>query len=205
MKNCPGIIARLYHTDRTQLGLLKEQYAEWKKARLKYCCNQVWMKMVGRYHGMLHPSAKNLRTFVWWEDSTRKTKPTDWSTFLSPSGFPDPSNRTDDDDWLTDWHAFWFTLICLSLVCLCEQLAECHVIQVLVRWRDSVGEGTWRVVELAESHEVGLITCEGDGNVVGVVTPLIRGVTQEISMTIRLSSSEYSSQCRRWKEKKKTG
>ena len=28
-------------------------------------------------------------------------KPTDWSTFLSSSGFPDPSDTTDDD-WLTD-------------------------------------------------------------------------------------------------------
>ena len=39
-------------------------------------------------------------------------------------------------------------------MCLCEQLAECHVI-----------------------HEVGLITCEGRGDVVGVVTPL-GGVAQ---------------------------
>ena len=31
---------------------------------------------------------------------------------------------------------------------------------------------------LAEGHEVGLITCEGDGDVVGVVTPLVRGVAQ---------------------------
>ena len=29
-------------------------------------------------------------------------KPTDWSTFLSPSSFPDLSNTTDDDDRLTD-------------------------------------------------------------------------------------------------------
>ena len=45
-------------------------------------------------------------------------------------------------------------------MCLGEQLAEC------------------RVVELAEGHVVGLITCEGDGDVVGVVTPLVRGGAQ---------------------------
>ena len=33
-------------------------------------------------------------------------------------------------------------------------------------------------MELAEGHEVGLITCEGDGDVIGVVTPLVRGVAQ---------------------------
>ena len=26
------------------MGLLREQYAERKKVRLQYCCNQVWMK-----------------------------------------------------------------------------------------------------------------------------------------------------------------
>ena len=39
-------------------------------------------------------------------------------------------------------------------------------------YRGNVGEGTLRVVELVESQDVGLITCEGGGNVVGVVTPL---------------------------------
>ena len=34
------------------------------------------------------------------------------------------------------------------------------------------------VAELAEGHVVGLITCEGDGDVVGVVTPLVRGGAQ---------------------------
>ena len=48
-------------------------------------------------------------------------------------------------------------------MCLCEHLAECHVIHV---------------VELAEGHEVGLITCEGGGDVVGVLTPLVGGVAQ---------------------------
>ena len=34
------------------------------------------------------------------------------------------------------------------------------------------------VAELAEDHVVGLITCEGGVDVVGVVTPLVRGVAQ---------------------------
>ena len=30
------------------MGLLREQYAEWKQAPLPYCCNQVWMKNGGQ-------------------------------------------------------------------------------------------------------------------------------------------------------------
>ena len=44
---------------------------------------------------------------------------------------------------------------------------------------DGVGEGTLGVAELVEDRVVGLITCEGDGDVVGVVTPL-RGVAQVV-------------------------
>ena len=43
-----GIIARRQHTDQKQMGLLKKQYAEWRKAPLLYCCNQVWMKIGGQ-------------------------------------------------------------------------------------------------------------------------------------------------------------
>ena len=48
----------------------------------------------------------------------------------------------------------------------------------------NVGEGTLGVVELVGDHVVrddviGLVTCEGDGDVVGVVTPLVRGVAQD--------------------------
>ena len=39
-----------HHTDRNQMGLLKEQYAEWKKEPLQYCCNQFWMKIGGQNH-----------------------------------------------------------------------------------------------------------------------------------------------------------
>ena len=42
----------------------------------------------------------------------------------------------------------------------------------------NVGEGTLGVAELAEGHVVGLITCEGGVDVVGVVTPLVRGGAQ---------------------------
>ena len=37
----PGIILRQHHTDQKQMGLLKEQCAESRKAPLLYCCNQV--------------------------------------------------------------------------------------------------------------------------------------------------------------------
>ena len=36
-----GIIARLHHTDRRLMVLLKEQCAEYKKVPLLYCCNRV--------------------------------------------------------------------------------------------------------------------------------------------------------------------
>ena len=37
----PGIIVRRHHTDREQMGLLKEQCAEYRKAPLLNCCNRV--------------------------------------------------------------------------------------------------------------------------------------------------------------------
>ena len=48
IKIFPGIIVRQHHTDQKQMGLLKEQCAEKKKAPLPYCCNQVWMKVRGQ-------------------------------------------------------------------------------------------------------------------------------------------------------------
>ena len=41
----------------------------------------------------------------------------------------------------------------------------------------NVGEGTLGVDELVDDRVVGLMTCEGDGDVIGVVTPL-GGVAQ---------------------------
>ena len=48
VKIFPGLIARQHHTDHKQMGLLREQCAEWKKVCLRYCCNQVWMKIGGQ-------------------------------------------------------------------------------------------------------------------------------------------------------------
>ena len=48
MKIFYGIIVRRHYTDRKQMGLLKEQCAESKKAPLPHCCNQVWMKIGGQ-------------------------------------------------------------------------------------------------------------------------------------------------------------
>ena len=62
-------------------------------------------------------------------------------------------------------------------MCLGEQLAECSVVNIQVR-RGNVGERTLGVAELAEGRVVGLITCEGGVDVVGVVTPLVRGGAQ---------------------------
>ena len=52
VKIFPGIIVRQHHTDQKQMGLLREQCAEKRKAPLLYCCNQVWMKIGGQFHGM---------------------------------------------------------------------------------------------------------------------------------------------------------
>ena len=66
----------------------------------------------------------------------------------------------------------------MSTACLGEQLAERSVVNVQVRRRGNVGEGTLGVAELVDDHVVGLITCEGGVDVVGVVTPLVRGGAQ---------------------------
>ena len=49
----------------------------------------------------------------------------------------------------------------------------------------NVGERTLGVAELVEDHVVGVITCEGDGDVVGVVTPL-RGVAQVVLQDVQV-------------------
>ena len=59
MKIFPGIIVRQHHTDRKQLGLLSEQYAEWKKVRLQYCCNQVWLTNGGQIPWNAFPICEN--------------------------------------------------------------------------------------------------------------------------------------------------
>ena len=82
---------------------------------------------------------------------------------------------------LIDGHTFRTAVIGLSSVCFGDQLAERTVVhvQVNVGWRGSVGEknpGSWQLVD---DRVVGLITCEGNGDVVGVVTPL-RGGAQVV-------------------------
>ena len=48
VKKYPGITVRQYHTDQKQMGLLRGQCIELRKAPLRYCCNQLWMKNSGR-------------------------------------------------------------------------------------------------------------------------------------------------------------
>ena len=48
VKIFPGNIVRHHHSDHKQVGLLREQCAEWKKVRQRCCCNQVWMKNGGQ-------------------------------------------------------------------------------------------------------------------------------------------------------------
>ena len=71
----------VYHTDQKQMGLLREQYAEWKKVPLLYAIRSEW-KLVGRFHGILFLSAKYSRYLVWWEDALWKTG---WSSLICVS------------------------------------------------------------------------------------------------------------------------
>ena len=48
VKNYSGIIVRPHHTDQKRMGLLREQCVELTKGHLRYCCNQVWMKIGGQ-------------------------------------------------------------------------------------------------------------------------------------------------------------
>ena len=48
VKIFPGIFVRQNRTDRKQMGLLKEQFAELRRELLQYLCNQVWTKNGGR-------------------------------------------------------------------------------------------------------------------------------------------------------------
>ena len=74
VKNYLGIIVRQHRTDRKRKwDLLKERHAELKKGYLLYYCNQVWMKMVGGFHGMLLLSAKHSTSLVSWEDTIWKS------------------------------------------------------------------------------------------------------------------------------------
>ena len=77
----------------------------------------------------------------------------------------------------TDTYTFRTAVIGVFSVCFSEQLAERSVVHVLVRWRSNVGEGTLGVDELVGDRVVGLITCEEDGDVVGVKA-LLGGVVQ---------------------------
>ena len=69
-----GIIFRLHHTDRKLMGLLREQCAEDQERDL--CCivaiRSGW-KLVGRFYGMLHLSAKRHWFIIWWEDTIWKS------------------------------------------------------------------------------------------------------------------------------------
>ena len=65
-------------------------------------------------------------------------------------------------------------------MCSIEHLLECRVVVILVRSGGPVGEERRRVQKLVEVMGLGLITCEGEGDVVAVVAPL-GGVAQVVS------------------------
>ena len=48
MRNYPGIIVRQHHTDQKQMGLQKEQFAEWKRRHLRCHFSRLWLKIGGR-------------------------------------------------------------------------------------------------------------------------------------------------------------
>ena len=64
VKISPGIIARLHHTDRKRMGLLKEQCAESRKGHLRIVAIMSGQRMVGGFLGMLLQSAKHSISLV---------------------------------------------------------------------------------------------------------------------------------------------
>ena len=73
VKISPGIIARQRHTDQEQMGVAERAVRSCKGRHL--CCivaiRSEW-KLVGRFHGMLHLSAKHSRSLVWCEDTCER-------------------------------------------------------------------------------------------------------------------------------------
>ena len=90
VKISPGSIARLHHTDRRLMGLLKEQCAEWRKAPLLCCCNQVWMKIGGQILLNISPICETSQVYYLMEDALWKTF---WATI----------SRTDYSIWFIGW------------------------------------------------------------------------------------------------------
>ena len=65
------------YVDTTEIRNKWDCWESSAQSERRYLCGTVairsgW-KMVGRFHGMLYPSAKHSRPPVWWEDSIRKT------------------------------------------------------------------------------------------------------------------------------------
>ena len=64
-----GIIARQHHTHHKQMGLLREQCAEWKKVRLRHCLQSG----VDEDSMECYTYLQNIQDLLsWWEDSIRK-------------------------------------------------------------------------------------------------------------------------------------
>ena len=94
-----GIIVRQHHTDRKQMGLLRE----WKEGTPAVII-AIWSgwKLVGRFHWMLYLSAKLSRSLVWWKNCMRKafwrtiqrTKTSQESTNLERKSYLDCSLDT---------------------------------------------------------------------------------------------------------------
>ena len=85
-----GIIEPQDHTDQKQMGLLREQYAEWKKVPLLYCCNRVWMKMGGQILWNVTPIFETSRIYYLIRRALWKTF---WATI----------QRTDYSIRFTGW------------------------------------------------------------------------------------------------------
>ena len=105
-----GIIVRRHHTDRKQMGLLREQCAEWNKVPLLYCCNQVWMKVCGQIPQNVIPICETFKISCLIGNSIRKAF---WETI-----------------WRT-YHSVWF--IGWVLPCFCERPVKNPLI-----WKESL-------------------------------------------------------------------
>ena len=91
-----GIIARLHHTDRKQMGLHKEQCAEWKKGHLRCCRSLVWITTGGRILWKVRAISEIFRIFYLmgkhhhWKtvgNALQRTSNTVWSNGRIPPYF----------------------------------------------------------------------------------------------------------------------
>ena len=95
-KILPGIIVRQHLINRKQMGLPKEQCAEWNKGHPRFCCNLVWVKNGGRIPWNVTAYLRDIQDLL----SDGKT--------LYERRFGEPFKRTNYSIWCNSRISFYF-------------------------------------------------------------------------------------------------